>query len=193
MTPTKLVAIFVAVAGSLLYLNSYFSQPETWEGHNNKALSAFRESHYAEAEKHFVQALKLAETFYDDDHRLSFSLNQLAEIYQVQSKFVEAGRVLKRSLAIDEKKFGPKHLNVALRLNNLAGNYRMRGNYEEAESLLKRALKILEESLGKEHSLVANILEHYAYLLQKMGKPVEAQSLERRYKAIYSVQDSENQ
>ena len=193
MTPTKLVALFVAVAGLLLYLNSYFSQPETWESHYKKGVSAFRESHYAEAEKHFAQALELAEMSSLNDRRLYSNLTQLTEIYRVQSKFAEAERVLKRLLTMDEKKFGPKHLNVALRLNNLAGNYRVRGKYEEAESLLKRALKILEESLGKEHPLVANILEHYAHLLKKMGQSVEAENLERRYKAIYSGQDRGNQ
>jgi tetratricopeptide (TPR) repeat protein len=193
MTRTKLVALFVAVAGSLLYLHNYFNPPETWESHNKKGVSVFEESRYAEAEKHFVQALELAETSPLNDGRLYFSLSQLAEIYRVQSKFIEAERVLKLILAMDEKKFGSKHLNVALRLNNLAGNYRVRGKYDEAESLLKRALKILEESLGPEHALVGNILEHYSHLLNEMSRSVEAENLEKRYKAIYSRQDRENQ
>jgi Flp pilus assembly protein TadD len=193
MTRTKLIALFVAVAGSLLYFYSYFTSPETWEIHNKKGLSALQNSHYAEAEKHFVQALKLAQTVSSGDHRLHFSLNQLAEIYRLQSKFAAAESVLKRSLALDEQKFGPRHINVALRLNNLAGNYRLRGKYAEAETLLKRAVKILQESLGTEHPLVGNILEHYAHLLDKMGRFVEARALESRYQAIYSMQNVGNQ
>jgi len=193
MTRIKLVALFVAVAGSLLYFYSHFNPPETWENHNKKGLSALQKFHYEQAEKHFVQALKLAETVSSNDHRLHFSLNQLAEVYRLQAKFSAAELVLKRSLALDEQKFGPRHLNVALRLNNLAGNYRLRGKYEEAETLLKRAVQILQESLGGEHPLVGNLLEHYAHLLHKMGRSAEARELKSRYQAIYSMQNTENQ
>jgi tetratricopeptide (TPR) repeat protein len=193
MNRTKLVALFVAIVGSALYLHSYFNPVETWESHNKKGMSAFQKSNYIEAEKHFVQALEMAESFSPNDNRLHFILYQLAENYRIQSKFPEAERVLLRILEIDKKKFGPEHPNVALGLNNLAGNYRLLGKYEEAEALLKRALQILEKSLGKEHPLVGNILEHYAHLLHKMGRSIEAEKLESRFHAIYSGQGSENQ
>lgn len=193
MTRIKLVALVVAVVGTLLYVQSYLNPPETWESHNQKGVKAFQESRYAEAEEHFVQALELAESLPPQDRRLYFSLYQLAEIYRVQFKFAEAERILKLILAVDEKAFGPKHSNMAFALNNLAANYRMRGKYEEAEALLKQALKILEESLGKEHALVGNILEHYAHLLHKMDRPVEAEKLESRFQAIFSAQDLANQ
>jgi tetratricopeptide (TPR) repeat protein len=192
MTRIKLVALVVAVVGTLLYVQSYLNPPETWESHNQEGVKAFQESRYAEAEEHFVQALELAESLPSQDRRLYFSLYQLAEIYRIQFKFVEAERILKRILAVDEKAFGPKHPNVAFALNNLAGNYRMRGKYEEAEALLKQALKILEESLGKEHALVGNILEHYAHLLHKMDRSIEAEKLESLFQAISSAQDIKN-
>lgn len=193
MTKTKWFALFVAVMGSALYLYSYLNPPETWESHNKKGVSAFRESRYTEAEKHFVKALKLAEVFPPNDNRRHFILYQLGEIYRIQSKFSEYDLILKQIITIDENRFGAKHPNVALGLNNLAGIYRARGKYEEAEALLKQALKILEGALGEEHPLVGNILEHYAYLLHKMGRSVEAEKLERRYGAIYSTQSTENQ
>ncbi len=193
MTKTKLVALIVAVAGSLLYLYSYLNPPETWESHNKKGVSAFQASRYAEAENHFIQALELAENAPINNDRLHFSLYQLAEIYRIQSKFVEAELVLKRTLEIDEELLGPKHPNVAFGLNNLASNYRVRGRYEEAEALLEKALKILEESLGREHALVGNILEHYVHLLKKMDRSAEAEKLESRLRVIYSAQGMENQ
>ncbi len=193
MTRTKLVALIVAVAGSLLYVHSYLNPPETWESHNKKGVSAFQASRYVEAEKYFIQALELAEKPPLNYDRLHFSLYQLAEIYRIQSKLIEAELILKRTLAINEKKLGPKHPNVALGLNNLASNYRERGRYEEAEVLLKKALKILEESLGKEHVLVGNILEHYVHLLYQMDRPAEAEKLESRLRVISSAQGMENQ
>jgi tetratricopeptide (TPR) repeat protein len=193
MARTKLFALIVAVAGSLLYLYGYLNPPETWESHNKKAVTAFEESRYSEAEKHFIQALELAETLPSNSNRLYFSLYQLAEFYRIQFKFSEAELMLRRILDMDEKILGPKHPNVAFCLNNLAGNYRLRGKYEEAEILLRQALKILEESLGREHQLVGNILEHYAHLLHKMGRSAEAEKLESRFQAIYSREDVGNQ
>ncbi|MBT5550212.1 MAG: tetratricopeptide repeat protein [Nitrospina sp.] len=193
MTKTKFVALLVAILGSLLYFYSTLNPTDTWESHNKKGLSAFKESRHAVAEKHFVQALELAEAFPPNDPRLYFILYQLAEIYRIQSKLPEAEQVLRRILEMDEKKFGPEHPNIALGLNNLAGNSRLRGKYEEAEALLKRALKILEKSLGGEHPLVGNILEHYAHLLHKMDRSAEAKKLERRFNTIYSRLTAENQ
>lgn len=193
MNKTKLIAIVVAVAGSLLFVHKYLNPPETWESLNGKGVAAFHESRYPEAEKYFVQALEFAEALPPQDRHLYFSLGQLAEIYRIQLKFAEAELVLKRVLEVDEKAFGPKHPNVAFGLNNLASNYRVRGKYEEAEALLKRALNILEESMGPEHALVGNILEHYAHLLHKMGRSVEAEKLESRFQVIFSAQGLENQ
>lgn len=193
MTRTKFVALIVAVVGSLLYVHSYLNPPETWQSHNKKGVKAFQASHFAEAEKHFIQALELAETPPFNNDRLHFSLYQLAEIYRIQSKFAEAELILKRTLEVDEELLGPEHPNVALGLNNLASNYRIRGRYEEAEALLKKALKVLEDSMGKEHALVGNILEHYAHLLHKMDRAEEAEKLENRVQAIYSAQGMENQ
>jgi len=193
MTRTKIIALIVAVAGSLLYVHSYLNPPDTWETHNKKGVSAFQTSRHAEAEKHFIQALEFTEKYPVNNNRLRFSLYQLAEIYRIQSKLIEAELILKRILAIDEKILGPKHPNVASGLNNLASNYRVRGKHEEAEALLKQSLKILEESLGKEHALVGNILDHYAHLLHKMDRPVEAKKLEIRSQVISSAHGMENQ
>ncbi|MZH03204.1 MAG: tetratricopeptide repeat protein [Nitrospinae bacterium] len=193
MTRTKILAFIVAIVGSLFFILSYLNSPETWESHNKKGVKAFHEGHHIEAEKHFVKALELAEDFPPGDHRLYFSLGQLAEIYRIQSKFSEAEQVIQRTLEVDEEVFGATHPNRALNLNNLAANYRVQGKYPEAEALLKQALKILEDSFGKDHVLVGNILEHYAYLLKKMDRSAEAEKLENRYKKIFAKQETENQ
>ncbi|MBT3923475.1 MAG: tetratricopeptide repeat protein [Nitrospina sp.] len=192
MTKTKLIALFVAIVGSLLFFYNYFNTPETWEDHNKKGVSAFHDSHYEQAENHFMRALELIGTFSPKDPRHVFILYQLAEVYRIQSKLVQAEKILKQILSVEEAKFGSTHPNVALGLNNLAGNYRERGKYKEAETLLQQALSILEDTLGKESSLVGNILEHYAHLLHAMDRHIEAEKLESRYRAIYSKQVNDN-
>ncbi len=186
MNKTKIIALFVAVFGTLLFLNDYFKPVETWEELNKKGMSAFQESRYLEAEELFTKSSKRAETFPPNDLRLTFSLNQLAEIYRIQSKYTEAERVLKKLLATYKKQSGSESVDVAMTLNNLAVNYRMNGKNEEAEVVLQQALKILESSMGPEHSLVANFLEHYAYLLKTMGRTEEAEKVKQRSQEINS-------
>jgi tetratricopeptide (TPR) repeat protein len=186
MTRIKLLALFVAVVGTGLYFYSYLHEPETWDTLNRKGVLAFKQTHYAEAEEHLMQALKLAEQFPHKGRHLYFSLYRLVEVYQAQSKFTSAEQALNRILKMDEEKFGHGHPNVAFAFNNLASNYRMRGNYEEAEVLLKQALQILESSMGRDHVLVGNILEHYSHLLRTLERITEAEKMESRYQEIFS-------
>ena len=115
MTRMKLVVYITAFLGTVLYAYNYLNPPQTWEVENKKAITAFHKSQFDEAEKHFVQALKLAETFSVKDPRLYFSLGQLAEFYRIQSMFLKAEKVLHHTLVIDDKVFGPKHYNKALK------------------------------------------------------------------------------
>ncbi len=82
---------------------------------------------------------------------MATSLNDLALLYDNQSKYAEAEPLYKRSLAIYEKALGPEHPHVAASLNNLATLYRDQGRYAEAEPLNKRALAIVEKALGPDH------------------------------------------
>jgi len=63
MNRIRFVALLVALSGTLFFLNNQFNQPETWGRINRKGLSAFQESHYAEAEQHFIKAVKLGKLF----------------------------------------------------------------------------------------------------------------------------------
>ena len=88
MTKTKAIALFVIVAGTLLYLKSVLYPPvPPWEAHNQAGMTAYQEKNYPEAEKQFKTALAEAEKFSIDDWRLTLTLENLAEIYRLQSKF----------------------------------------------------------------------------------------------------------
>lgn len=183
MTKTRAIALFVAVAGSLLYLTTvYFSPSKNWEDYNQAGLAAYGKKDYAEAEKQLAAALKEAEKFPLNDSRLNLSLNNLMEIYRVQAKYAEAEPYIKRSLEMAEKIYGPENPNVAAHLINLARNYHDRGMYAEAEPLSKRALYIWEKAFGRDHHLVIFALKSYANLLRKMDRDAEAESYEARLK-----------
>ena len=114
---------------------------------------------------------------------MATALNNLAELYRRQGKYVEAEPLYKRALVIREKALGPNHPDVAQSLNNLALVYSK--VYTEAEPLLKRALVIREKALGSEHPDVAGSLYNLAELYENQGRYAEAIGPIRRASAIY--------
>ncbi|CAM9244996.1 unnamed protein product, partial [Ectocarpus sp. 12 AP-2014] len=68
-----------------------------------------------------------------------------------QGKYEEAEAFYRRSLAIDEKVYGPDHPAVATDLNNRAVLMYAQGKFTEAISLLERAVSILTKKLGDNH------------------------------------------
>jgi tetratricopeptide (TPR) repeat protein len=79
------------------------------------------------------------------------SLNDLANLYRAQGRYVEAEWPHTRTLAIREKALGPDHPEVPESLDHLAAVYRDQGRHQEAEPLLSRALSIAEKALGPDH------------------------------------------
>jgi len=181
MTKTKAIAIFVLVAGSLLYLKSVLYPPvPPWEEHHQAGLKAYRTKNYSEAEKQLKAALVETKPFSSDDPRLTLTLSNLAEVYRFQSKYSEATPYLQRLVNISETNFGPDHPNVAAHLNNLAENYRAQGKLAEAEPLYKRTMDIWGKNLGPDNSLVLFALKNYVDLLHQMGHDAEAETYQSR-------------
>ncbi len=118
------------------------AQETQWKKLIAAGAKAHQQGLYGDAEKSLKAALKEAEHFEPQDTRLAINLNNLAELYRLQSKYTEAEPLYKQSLAIMEEALGPGHPNVATTLNNLAELYRDQGQYDEAEPLYKRRLAI---------------------------------------------------
>ncbi|HSS47809.1 MAG TPA: tetratricopeptide repeat protein, partial [Thermoanaerobaculia bacterium] len=108
---------------------------------------------------------------------LGGSLHKLAE-------WTEAEPLMRRALAIDEKRLGPEHPKVAIRLSNLAQLLQDTNRLGEAEPLMRRALAIDENGLGPEHPNVAIRLSNLAWLLLSTNRLSEAEPLMRRALAI---------
>jgi tetratricopeptide (TPR) repeat protein len=183
MNKTRALALIVAVVGSLLYLKTVLLPDGNWGKYQDSGWAAFKEKNYTDAEIQFLNALKEAENFPNDDPRLRLTLNNLAETYREQKKYSEAEPFFRRVLERDERVLGPEHPNVAASLNNLANNYRVLGKYAEAEPLYKRALEIWKRILGPEHPLVFHVQEGYAELLRKTERVEEAEMLEAHSKS----------
>src|SRR4051812_47495971 len=83
-----------------------------WEAHSRAGMAAFQRGDYRMAGARFQQAVKEAEAFGQRDARLGASLNNLANAYRLQRRFVDAEPLYRRSLAIRESTLGPEHEQV---------------------------------------------------------------------------------
>ena len=95
---------------------------------------------------------------------LANSLEKQGVSYYEQGNFPEAEILVKRSLSIREKVFGPEHPTVSISLGKLAFLYINQERYAEAEPLYKRSLAILEKSYGPDYPDVATSLNNLALL-----------------------------
>jgi len=73
-------------------------------------------------------------------------LKDLGDLKGAKSSF-------ERSLAIDEKAFGPEHTSVATIANNLGSVLKDLGDLAGAKRCFKRSIRILQKILGKNHPL----------------------------------------
>ncbi|CAM9521442.1 unnamed protein product [Ectocarpus sp. 4 AP-2014] len=116
--------------------------------------------------------------------RENIARSRLAHVLGERGKYEEAETLYRRSLAIDEKVYGPDHPEVAAGLNSWAEFLRSQGKYEEAAPLYVRSLGIREKLYGPDHPEIASSLNNWALLLTSQGKYEEAEPLYVRSLAI---------
>jgi tetratricopeptide (TPR) repeat protein len=157
---------------------------ESWKAAVEAGNDAYERGRIAEAEVKFVEALKEAETFGEDDVRLALSLNNLAAIYHTMGKYTMAEPLYTRSLDIKKKIHGENHDEVALNLHNLAVLYSARRMYPVAEKYYKEAIAVKSRLHGEDNPELLNTLKYYAQLLKVQNRPIEMRLLEARMKEI---------
>ena len=99
---------------------------------------------------------------------------------KASDRLAEAEPLLRRALAIDEKRYGSQHPEVATVLNNLAHLLQATNRPAEAEPLMRQALAIDEKSYGPQHPEVAIDLNNLALLLAATNRLDEAEPLMHR-------------
>ena len=83
-------------------------------------------------------------------------INIEKEITKKFPKLNNKSPMIKKSLVINEKLLGNKHLSTAIPYTNLARCYSLQKNYEEALLFLNKALVIREKILGIDHPFTIN-------------------------------------
>jgi len=151
--------------------------PDEFDVYRMAAEKASEARDYAQAEKHWLAALELAESG-DDENRLTATLEHLAEAFWFQNKFDLAAPVLRRLLRMYERRLGEDHFDVAIVANNMAMLYHAWGKHADAEPFYMQALEIKQRVLGKNHPETALILGNYRDLLMVLKRHDEASKLD---------------
>jgi tetratricopeptide (TPR) repeat protein len=146
------------------------------------------------------RALDIRKRVHNDEHPdVASSLNDFAEVLQLQGRLDEAEAIHRDALAMRRRLRGPSHTDVAQSLANLGwvlffqGSYRsLRGetlksdaSYAEAEPMLREALAIQRKALGSENIEVARSLNWLSLVLPGRNKAAEAETLAHEGLNIY--------
>ena len=97
------------------------------------------------------------------------ALNDFGLMLSDHGDYDESEKLLKESLAMEQRLVGDRHAQTALYLNNLALVLQLKGNLEGAESTFRQALGIQRALLGDTHPDVANTLSNLAFVLSDEG------------------------
>jgi tetratricopeptide (TPR) repeat protein len=96
-----------------------------------------------------------------------------------QSKFAEAEKIFRQTLAARKQMLGPDVIDLTLSatMNNLAVALKNQGKYEEAEQLYETSLDMLTQLLGEDHSQVCVAKANLAHVYTSNGKLDKAEKL----------------
>jgi len=168
-------------------------KPGLWDSQMEAGAKAFDEQRWSDAETAFKAALDEAEKpfkaqdrpFFEADDRLALTLSNLAYVYQKQARLADAEALLRRALAIYEKRPGADQRRYGQTLNDLGFLYLHQGQHEQAEALLRRSLAVREVALGLEDFDVGQSLFNLMNLYYGQSRWAEAEPYARRALPIY--------
>jgi|GEM_PF-7049635 len=111
---------------------------ERWNLHNVSGQQSMSNGNFYEAERHFMQAVEIAEQFGRSDDRLPNSLNRLALSYKSQGRLDDAEKIYVRAIEMREAIVGSLSKDLLPLLEQYAGLLRILKRDQEAEKIEKR-------------------------------------------------------
>jgi len=103
--------------------------------------------------------------------------SNLASGLQDLGEYKEAKKLLKKTVASYEKKFGKEHPETARSYSNLGLVLKDLGEYKEAKKLLEKTVASYEKKFGKEHPETAIGYSNLGLVLKDLGEYKEAKKL----------------
>lgn len=115
--------------------------------------------------------------FGPDSLRVSYSLHDLATLYQALGQNAEAEPLIQQALAIRQKILGSDHVEVARSIYVLAGIHEKQGQLDAAVADYRRALAMQEGTVGPQHPDAAATKIGLGVLYKSQARFDDAQTL----------------
>jgi tetratricopeptide (TPR) repeat protein len=152
---------------------------------SNLATLYFTQQKWSLAEETLLHSINAVEQSRGLEHPdLCPLLENAGFIYLQKRELLQAETMLRRSLAIRQKRFGPESAYTAASEARLANVLAANGSYEEAGRLYAEALKTQEQVLGLQAPDVVKSLEGFANVLRQTHNEDLAKNLEARAESI---------
>jgi len=124
---------------------------------------------FDQAELLLLESLRLFESQQADSATLATAQLNLAEVYRLQGRLVEAEPRYARALAMARRSLGAGNPDLAPFLTQAAACERELRRYTRAESLYAEAQALLSRTVGREHPYYAQALEDVGALREAKG------------------------
>lgn len=157
---------------------------EEWKKLIAEGMDYFEKGDLKMAEEKFQESVKETEKFGPGDIRLSECMDNVIWMYHTRGKVSEAEAMIRQSLAIQEKNYGPDNKYISWNLALLAEICQGQEKLEEAEGYFRRAISIDQKSLGPSAPSVAKYMLQCAEVIRQLNKNSEADAMESRAREI---------
>ncbi len=107
-----------------------------WNGYTQAGKLALESKNYDKAELSFKKALVLASTQNKASLEVAMSLDNLAQLYQRQGRYLEADPMYRKAIELYQKRLGREHKLVGQAIKNLSALYDSRGQTLDVKALL---------------------------------------------------------
>ena len=153
---------------------------ERWTTLKNIAESSQAAGNLKDCEACWHEALEIAGIFGDNDPKLSYTLESLANVKFMMEKYRPAEGYFKRAYEIKLKVLGPMHIAIAGSANSMARLYYHMCEYDQSEKFAKQCINIYEKIIGPDNPNVASSLHNLATLYHVQRKYKEAEPAYKR-------------
>lgn len=180
-------AIFALGSSGCYFLSSIENEEEKklWQQSRDRGSTALEEKRLSDAETHFSTALNLARKLHSTDMRLIISLNELADIYYLQKRYTDAGRLYDEICSIFarlKEQFAPdvdQEYKIAEQIHathGLANVRREEERFQEAGKLYKEAFSLCKKASFVSAASRGRLSRDYSMMTERMTekKPTES-------------------
>ena len=137
-----------------------------------------------DAEAAYGRALRIDERSAAGSAETALDLMGMGMASWQRKRYAPAETLMKRAIAVQERRFGPDHPDVVRSLNNLGALYASMEHYADALPFHERVRKTYERTLDPLHPYLAIAYSNLAEDYWKLGRFAEAESLFHRALAM---------